>query len=79
MSEIIVNMSGLGKFTMALDLIDPSSPDDLDAVEVWRAAFCDAQTDDCEIVFFEMFNTDYEAWDLIDSAIQAYRENSLPD
>jgi hypothetical protein len=40
MSEIIVNMSGLGKFTMTLDLIDPSNPDDLDEVEVWRASFC---------------------------------------
>lgn len=75
MSEIIVNMSGLGQFTMSLDLIDPSNPDDLDQVEVWRATFCDQENDDCQIVFFEM-GTDYEAWDLIDEAIQTYRNEA---
>ena len=73
MSEIIVNLSGLGQFTMTLDLIDPSNPDDLDQVEVWRATFCDDSNDDCDIIFFEM-GTDYEAWDLIDEAIQTYRQ-----
>lgn len=73
MSEIIVNMQGIGKFTMTLDLIDPSNPDDLDQVEVWRATFCDDANDDCDIIFFEM-GTDYEAWDLIDEAIQTYRQ-----
>jgi uncharacterized protein YrzB (UPF0473 family) len=78
MSEIIVNMSGLGKFTMTLDLVDPSNPDDLDEVEVWKATFCDEQSSDCDIVFFEM-GLDYEAWDLIDEAIQTYRQQTLPD
>lgn len=78
MSEIIVNMSGLGKFTMTLDLVDPSDPDDLDEVEVWRASFCDEQSDDCEIIYFEM-GLDYEAWDLIDQAIQVYRQEINPE
>lgn len=78
MSEISVNMSGLGTFTMNLDLVDPANPDDLDQVEVWRATFCDNQNNDCEIVFFEM-GEEYEAWDLIDFAIQAYRGEALDD
>lgn len=78
MSEIIVNMSGLGQFTMSLDLIDPSSPDDLDEVEVWRATFCDQANDDCDIIYFEM-GTDYEAWDLIDEAIQCYRKQAIDE
>ena len=78
MSEITVSVHGEYKFTMTLDLIDPSNPDDLDQVEVWRASFCDEATDDCDLVFFEM-GTDYEAWDLIDEAIQTYRQEILTD
>lgn len=78
MSEIVVNMSGLGAFTMSLDLIDPSGPEDVDGIEVWRATFCDEQSEDCEIIYFEM-GTDYEAWDLIDEAIQSYRNLVLPE
>ena len=78
MSEITVSVLGASKFTMTLDLADPSNPDDLDQVEVWRATFCDQDTDDCDIVFFEM-GTDYEAWDLIDEAIRSYREEILPE
>lgn len=77
MSEITVSVHGEYKFTMTLDLIDPANPDDLDQVEVWRASFCDEATDDCDLVFFEM-GTDYEAWDLIDEAIQTYRQEILP-
>lgn len=73
MSEVIVNMSGLGQFTMSLDLIDAAEPDNPDQTEVWRATFCDKSNDDCEIVFFEM-GPDYEAWDLIDQAIETYRQ-----
>jgi len=78
MSEILVSIKGSSQFTMTLDLIDPSNPDDLDQVEVWRATFCDKDTNDCDIVFFEM-GTDYEAWDLIDEAIRSYREQILPE
>ena len=78
MSEITISVLGASKFTMTLDLIDPSNPDDLDQVEVWRATFCDDSNEDCDIVFFEM-GTDYEAWDLIDEAIQTYRQEILPD
>jgi hypothetical protein len=76
MSEIIVNMSGLGKFTMTLDLVDPCT--DETNTEVWQAKFCDDTNDDCQIVFFEIDN-DYEAWDIIDAAIQTYRDEKLPD
>jgi hypothetical protein len=75
MSEIIVNMSGLGKFTMTLDLVDPCHDEN---IEVWEARFCDESNQDCQWVFFEIEN-DYEAWDLIDVAIQTYRDEKLPD
>lgn len=76
MSEITVSVLGGSKFKMTLDLVDPANPDELDQVEVWRASFCDEDTDDCDIIFFEM-GTDYEAWDLIDEAIRAYREEII--
>lgn len=78
MSEITVSVLGGSKFTMTLDLVDSSTPDDLDQVEVWRATFCDEDTEDCDIVFFEM-GMDYEAWDLIDEAIQTYRQEIVTD
>lgn len=71
MSEIIVNMSGYGNFSMDLSLADPSLIND--ATEVWQAVFCDKDSGDCETVYFEM-NDDYETWDLIDEAIQTYRQ-----
>lgn len=71
-------MSGVGQFTMTLDLIDQGEPDDLDWQEVWRATFCDEASADCEVVYFEM-GPDYEAWDLIDVAIQTYRLDFLSD
>lgn len=70
-------MSGLGKFTMTLDLVDPCLDED-DDMEVWQAVFCDDATQDCQLVFFEIKN-DYEAWDIIDAAIQTYRDERLPD
>ncbi len=78
MSEITINISGPNKFTMSLDLIDPSNPDDLDQVEVWRATFCDDASNDCDVVYFEM-GIDYESWDLIEAAIETYRDEILPD
>lgn len=70
MSEIIVNMQGYGSFRMVLDLVDPAS--EYDSTEVWKASFCDDESNDCQIVYFEM-GDDYEAWDLLDEAIQTYR------
>ncbi len=72
MSDITVSMSGIGEFTMSLDIQDPATQDDPTQTEVWRATFCDPVTGDCDIVYFEM-GPDYEAWDLIDEAIQTYR------
>jgi hypothetical protein len=77
MSEIIVNMEGTGKFSLVLDIVDPGTEES--ETEVWKAAFCDETSGDCELVFFEMFNNDYEAWDLIDAAIQTYRQDSVPE
>lgn len=65
-------MSGAGQFTMSLDLVDQPEPDSTDGIEVWRATFCDEDSGDCEMVYFEM-GQDYEIWDLINEAIQTYR------
>lgn len=77
MSEIIVSMSGLGKFGLSLDLVDAPLPDDVDQSEVWKASFDDG-SGDLWVVFFEV-GPDYEVWDLIDEAIQVFREEALPD
>lgn len=69
MSEFIINVNGVGRFSMSLDLVDPAVDDDTD---VWRANFCDDDSGDCTLVFFEM-GVDYEVWDLVDAAISAYR------
>lgn len=68
MSEIIVNMQGYGNFKLTLDLHDPGD------TEVWKAVFTESESDDAQVVYFEMPDTDYEAWDLIDIAIQTYRD-----
>lgn len=70
MAEIIVNLQGFGKYRIVLDLHDPSV-DGSDA-DVWLARFCDDESGDCSVVYFEM-EGDYEAWDIIDEAIQVYR------
>jgi hypothetical protein len=72
MSEITVSMSGIGDFTMSLDIHDPATIDDPTQTEVWRATFCDPSTGDCDIVYFEM-SGDYDTWDILDEAIQTYR------
>jgi hypothetical protein len=71
MSEIIVNMSGLGSYTISLDLFDPAP--DGEVVDVWTAKFCDMANKDCEMIYFEMDN-DAEVWDIINEAIQTYRK-----
>jgi hypothetical protein len=77
MSEIIVSMSGLGQFSLRLDLVDAPLPGDPDQSEVWKALFDDG-SGDAWTVFFEV-GPDYEVWDLIDEAIQVFRSESLPD
>ena len=72
MSEIIVSMSGIGQYTLNLDIVDPGLDSD-DNIEVWRAVFTDKEDHSSWEVYFEM-GSDYEAWDLIDEAITAYRE-----
>ena len=72
MSEIIVSMSGIGQYTLSLDIVDPGI-DPSDDTEVWRAVFTDQEGHSSWEVYFEM-GPDYEAWDLIDEAITAYRQ-----
>jgi len=75
MSEILINMSGYGQFRLALDLTDPAQDDN---TEVWRATFCDDSSDDCQVVYFEM-GEDYEVWDLVNEAIETYRQEIITD
>ena len=77
MSELIVNMEGAGKFSLALDIVDPGNEES--ETEVWKAKFCDEISGDCNIVFFEMYTKDYEAWELIDVAIGTYRNDFIVD
>ena len=78
MSEIILSMSGLGKFSLTLDLVDAPALDDVDQSEVWKATFREDGSDEPWSVFFEI-GPDYEVWDLIDEAIQVFRSEVLPD
>ena len=71
MSEITVSMSGFGHYTLALSIVDAGQEED--TTEVWRAVFKDVEGDSSWEVYFEM-GPDYEAWDLIDEAITAYRD-----
>jgi len=75
MSEIIVSMSGIGQYSLDLSLTDPGLDDD--SVEVWRAIFTDKEDHSSWEVYFEM-GPDYEVWDLIDTAITAYRDSIDP-
>jgi hypothetical protein len=72
MSEIIVSLSGIGQYTLDLDIIDSGTEED--SIEVWRAVFTDKEGGAEWEVYFEM-GPDYEIWDLIDMAITAYRDS----
>lgn len=77
MSEIIVNLSGYGNYSIKLDLCEPAPEGQ--TTDVWVATFCDSKTQDCELVYFEM-DGEYEPWDIINEAIETYRvEISLDD
>lgn len=71
MSEILMNLTGLGTYSIKLDLHDPAPEGE--SVDVWTATFCDVDTQDCEMVYFEM-DSDGEVWDIINEAIQTYRK-----
>lgn len=73
MAEILLNIEGYGRFTLCLELHDPGD------TEVWNATFTDRDTGDEWDVYFEMESDDYEVWDLIDVAIQTYRDEYAPD
>lgn len=68
MAEIIVNLEGYGQYTLGLSLHDPGE------TEVWSALFTDRESEDEWTVFFEMEEDDYEIWDLIEVAIETYRD-----
>lgn len=73
MSELIVNLEGYGNYTLGLDLHDPGD------VEVWCATFTDRNLGDQWVVYFEMEENDYEVWDLINVAIETYRDEFNTD
>jgi len=75
MSEIIVSMSGAGQYSLDLSITDPGLDDD--SIEVWRAVFTEKEHGEKWEVYFEM-GPDYEVWDLIDTAITAYRDTIDP-
>ncbi len=68
MSELSINLQGYGTAKLSLDLIDGGD------VEVWRALFSDEDGVLWE-VYFEM-DSDYEVWDIICEAINAYRSEA---
>jgi hypothetical protein len=73
MSDITVNLEGYGQYSLTLDLHDPGE------TEVWSATFTDRLSEDEWTVYFEMEDTDYEVWDLIDIAIETYRDEYAQD
>lgn len=75
MSEIIVSMSGVGQYSLDLSIVDSGLEED--SIEVWRAIFTDKEDGEKWEVYFEM-GPDYEVWDLIDTAITAYRDTIDP-
>ena len=73
MAEIIVNLEGYGQYTLSLSLHDPGD------IEVWAAPFTDRKSEDSWTVYFEMQEDDYEVWDLIEVAIETYRDEYSSD
>lgn len=73
MSDITVNIQGYGQYSLSLDLHDPGE------TEVWGATFTDRLSEDEWTVYFEMETQDYEVWDLIDVAIETYRDEYAQD
>lgn len=73
MAEITVNLEGYGQYTLSLNLHDPGE------TEVWSATFTDRLSEDEWTVYFEMPEDDYEVWDLIDVAIETYRDEYAQD
>ncbi len=76
-AKILVNVDGFSTSAISLDLIDPARPED--DVEVWCARFTEEAHPDEIIaeVYFEMNAFDYELWDLVNSAVEAYRLETL--
>lgn len=72
MADITVNLDGYGQYTLSLSLHDPGQ------IEVWSATFTDRLSEDEWTVYFEMSADDYEVWDLIDVAIETYRDEYDP-
>ena len=73
MAEITVNLEGYGQYSLGLSLHDPGE------TEVWSATFTDLKSEDSYTVYFEMREDDYEVWDLIEVAIETYRDEDSSD
>jgi hypothetical protein len=71
-AKILVNVDGFGTSVIKLDLVDPSAP--YDHTEVWCARFTEEARPDEVIseVYFEMTAFEYELWDLVNAALEAY-------
>ena len=76
-AKILVNVDGFSTSVISLDLVDPGTSGDV--VEVWCARFTEEAHPDEIIaeVYFEMTAFDYELWDLVNSAVEAYRLETL--
>ena len=75
-AKILVNIDGYGTAEMNLELVDPPTLDD--TVEVWRATFTEREHPQEIIseVYFEMEDSDYEIWDLVNSALYSYLDET---
>lgn len=71
-AKILVNVDGFGTSAISLDLIDPA--DQHDYTEVWCARFTEEAHPEEVIseVYFEMTAFEYELWDLVNKALEAY-------
>ncbi len=71
-AKILVNVDGFGTSAISLDLIDPASPHDY--TEVWCARFTEEAHPDEVVaeIYFEMTAFEYELWDLVNKALEAY-------
>lgn len=71
-ARILVNVDGFATSAISLDLVDPA--DASSPVEVWCARFTE-EAHPLEViaeVYFEMDAFDYELWDLVNCALEAY-------
>lgn len=72
MAELTVNISGTEQYTLQLSIYDS---DQDQTVDVWKGIFTDTKTGDSYEVYFEAEADGLEIWDIIDLAIEVYRDS----